>query len=109
MDLQERALYALIDGRGEARADEIGRYCFDGPRTPLQPAPPGAQGHGQMYIKRGFSVFHCVGDSWGSVRVVQDLDKVAAERCVLHWGYRLSLIMVETGAVAPPLLHAGVR
>jgi hypothetical protein len=35
----------------------------------------------------------------GPVRVVQDLDKVAAERCVLHGGYRLSLIM-ETGAVA---------
>src|SRR5262245_16449733 len=25
------------------------------------------------------------------------------------WGYRLSLIRAETGAVAPPLLHAGVR
>jgi len=44
-----------------------------------------------------------------SLGLFQDLDKVAAERCVLHGGYRLSLIMAETGAVAPPLLHAGVR
>jgi hypothetical protein len=42
----------------------------------------------------------------GPVRVVQHLDKVAAERCVLHGGYQLSLIIAATGAVAtaaPPL------
>src|SRR5215472_18573956 len=43
----------------------------------------------------------------GPVRVVQHLDKVAAERCVLHGGgYQPSLIIAATGAVAtaaPPL------
>jgi len=34
--LQSRVLYALVDGRGEARTREIGAYCWDGSPTPQQ-------------------------------------------------------------------------
>jgi len=34
--LQSRVLYCLVDGCGKASGDEISRYCWDAPPTPLQ-------------------------------------------------------------------------
>ena len=65
--------------------DQLGRACEASARGRSRTLAVSAVGAGRVPDFSILSFCLCT-KGWGPIRVVQDLDKVAAERCVLHGG-----------------------